>query len=207
MPPEVGHFYAEVESGEVWKDGAWTHDYSYHELKDCHDVIPEERRDWSEEGTFSKCFDPKEWNLRSNLDGTSNGERLVVFIVFGLCDIEVESNNCLDDDELIEWFDKNSLKFEQFYPKYSIDWESKADYQTETLGYFDSDFFTLGKGTVRKSALRFHEAKFYEEWYPIVPATVEEYMTIAESTLLSSEPYSNIRDSYFSHHCFLDTKK
>ena len=84
-----------------------------------------------------------------------------------------------------KWFQENTLKFESFYPKYSIDWESKADYWSENLGYFDSDFFTLGKGVIRKSALRTHEAKFEDEWFPIVPATVEEYMTIAESTLLS----------------------
>ena len=115
VPPEVGKFFAEVESNERFEDGKWTYDYDYIELEDCHEVIPEERQDWVD-SSFPKCVDPKNWNVSVNIDNTANGEWQIVNIGFELCDIKKESNNCLDDDALEKWFAENRLGFELMYP-------------------------------------------------------------------------------------------
>ena len=85
VPPEVGFFYADVDIGEIWKDGEWVSETEHLEIKDCHEVIPKERQEWGEEGAYSKCVDPKEWTITAALDGTSVGERQVVYIGFALC--------------------------------------------------------------------------------------------------------------------------
>ena len=62
------------------------------------------------------CFDPKDWKLSVKIDNTANGEWQLVYIGLELCDIEVDSKNCLDEEALKRWFKENVLSFESIYP-------------------------------------------------------------------------------------------
>ena len=105
--------------------------------------MSEDRHYWGEEASFAKCIDPVDATINTYLDGTYFEEKLELWFGFELCYNWIETNNCLDDDELVLWFNEHDIGFEQFYPRYSINWESKYDYLTEELGYFNSDVFSL----------------------------------------------------------------
>ena len=201
VPAEVGHLSAWLYIGEEEESHKL-------ELKNCTEVISKERQEhWGKEAKYAKCIDPEDWTISAYFDGTYVSERLEVWFGFELCNVWIEGNNCLDDDELQQWFYEHTLSFWQFYPSYSIDWESKHDYWSENLAYIYTDVFMLWEQRLRKSVLRSYEATFEDEWYPILPAKVKEYTTVSESTLLASTGVSNMRDSYYFHPCYLDSKK
>ena len=91
---------------------------------------------------------------------------MITKIEFLLCgDILDGHNDCLSEEELIQWFSENDLKISWGMIQYKIDFESREKPFFKELDVLGDDRVVLGKHidrvtTLRKSSVNFHDSLF-----------------------------------------------
>ena len=217
IPPEIGRLaaYAEYRSFDNTTQSAVREEI---QLQDCQKFLSQKIYDGSNEQVqaiiqyrLASCVDPEDWIITEFKDRSITQDDLKqAYFGFELCGIDKSSNTtCLDEDQLEQWHQQNTLEIYWAYISKSIDFSLADDYFFEEISVIQhSDEFLLGYQRNRTSNMRLYEANFDDSLIdPLNTATdTREYLRLVETQAYNQKTL-RLRDSAVWHKAYIDTDK